>query len=60
MNLDNIIKILRVISEEKYPENPEVAEFCEKILKWERDNISFLKPHYKEPYKKYLKAAQRH
>jgi hypothetical protein len=59
MNIDKIIKVIKDVSAEKYPDNPEVAEFCKNILKWERENISFLKPHYKEPYRKYLKDAQK-
>lgn len=54
MNIDNIIKLIKEVSAEKYPEEPFVSDLCEKILKWERDNISYFKPHYKEPYKKYL------
>lgn len=54
MNVGNIIKVVKEIASEKYPDEPEIAEFCEMIIRYERDNISSLKPHYKEPYKKYL------
>lgn len=59
MNIDKIIKAIKDVSAKKYPGHPEVPELCENILRWERDNISFLKPRYKEPYKNFLKAAQK-
>jgi hypothetical protein len=54
MNLDEIVKHINAISDELYPDSPEVANLCKELITWERENISKVTPRYKEPYKKIL------
>lgn len=54
MNIDKIINVVRKVTADKYPDKPEIADFCEKIIRYERDNTSYTMPRYKEPYRRYL------
>lgn len=59
MNIEKIIETLRQVAKEQCPGEPEVADFCEKIIRFERDNTSYTQPRYKEPYRKYLNESIR-
>jgi hypothetical protein len=52
LNIENIIEVIGKVTTYEYPDEPEVSQFCEKIIKWEAENSAYNLPRYNEPYRR--------
>jgi hypothetical protein len=59
MDIESLLSTIEEVSEELYPDVPEVAKLCEAIMRWERSHISVATPRYKEPYLRFLKGVEK-
>jgi hypothetical protein len=58
MDIESLLETITEVSEELYPDVPEVAKLCQAIMIWERKNISVALPHYKEPLARLIKGVE--